>query len=79
MMSLNKIAAAIADILPGDLSDEVRKSINIGVQSVLEKMDLVTREEFEVQEKVLARTRQKLEVLEERMREIEKMGLTESE
>ena len=78
-MSLNKIAADIADILPGDLSDEVRKSINIGVQSVLEKMDLVTREEFEVQEKVLARTRQKLEVLEERMREIEKMGLTESE
>ena len=52
-MSLNKIAAAIADILPGDLSDEVRKSINIGVQSVLEKMELVTREEFEIQEKVL--------------------------
>ena len=37
----------------------------------LGKLDLVTREEFEVQEAVLARTRQKLEALEERLISIE--------
>ena len=50
-MPLNKIAAAIAEALPGDLSGDVRRNINAAVQSVLEKMDLVTREELEVQEK----------------------------
>jgi BMFP domain-containing protein YqiC len=38
----------------------------------LAKLDLVTREEFEVQEAVLARTREKLEALEARLRELEK-------
>ncbi len=37
----------------------------------LEKLDLVTREEFEVQEAVLARTREKLEALQERVAELE--------
>ncbi|MDH3750929.1 MAG: accessory factor UbiK family protein, partial [Gammaproteobacteria bacterium] len=35
------------------------------------KLDLVTRDEFEVQEAVLARTREKLEALEERLKEYE--------
>ena len=70
-MSLNKIAAAIAEALPGDLSGDVRRNINAAVQSVLEKMDLVTREEIEVQEKILLRTREKLEALEVRITELE--------
>ena len=70
-MSLNKIAAAIAEALPGDLSGDVRRNINAAVQVVLEKMDLVTREELEVQEKVLLRTREKLEALETRITELE--------
>ena len=71
-MSLNKIASAIAEALPGDLSADLRRNINTAVQSVLEKMDLVTREELEVQEKILRRTRDKLEVLEARITELEK-------
>ena len=70
-MSLNKIAAAIAEALPGDLSGDVRRNINAAVQSVLEKMNLVTWEELEVQEKVLLRTREKLEALETRITELE--------
>ena len=70
-MSLNKIAAAIAEALPGDLSGDVRRNINAAGQSVLEKMDLVTREELEGQEKILLRTREKLEVLETRITELE--------
>ena len=70
-MPLSKIASAIADALPRDLSGDVRRNINAAVQSVLEKMDLVTREELEVQEKILLRTREKLEALEARITELE--------
>ena len=70
-MPLSKIASAIAEALPRDLSGDVRRNINVTVQSVLEKMDLVTREELEVQEKVLLRTREKLEALETRITELE--------
>ena len=41
------------------------------VQSSLEKMDLVTREELEIQEKVLARARSQLEELQQRVTELE--------
>ena len=71
-MPLNKIAAAIAEALPGNLPGEMRKNINATVQSVLEKMDIVTREELEIQEKVLLRTREKLEALEVRISDLEK-------
>ena len=71
-MSINKIAAAIAEALPGDLPGEMRKNIDTAVQSVLVKMDVVTREELEVQEKVLLRTREKLEALEVRISDLEK-------
>ncbi len=42
------------------------------LRSGISKLDLVTREEFEVQEAVLARTREKLERLEAKLEEIEK-------
>ena len=70
-MPLNKIASAIAEALPRELSGDVRRNINAAVQSVLEKMDLVTREELEVQEKILRKTREKLEALETRITELE--------
>jgi BMFP domain-containing protein YqiC len=41
------------------------------LKASLSRLDLVTREEFEVQEAVLARTREKLEALEARLKELE--------
>jgi BMFP domain-containing protein YqiC len=41
------------------------------LQGVLNKMDLVTREEFEVQKAVLAKTRLKLEALEQQLQALE--------
>ena len=41
------------------------------MESALSRMDLVTREEFDVQTAVLARTREKLETLERRVAELE--------
>jgi hypothetical protein len=70
-MPLNKITSAIAEALPENLSKDVRRNIHAAVQSVLEKMDLVTREELQVQEKVLLRSRDKLEEMEARINQLE--------
>ena len=66
-----KIAESLSEVLPVDLADDVKKNVRAMVQSSLEKMDLVTREELEVHEKVLARTRSQLEVLQQRVTELE--------
>ena len=61
-----KLAALVPEdiqVLRGDLEQNFRGLIATG----LDKMDLVTREEFEVQTKVLARTRAKLEQLEQEL------------
>lgn len=54
-------------IMQSDLKKQFRQSL----QSTFAKMDLVTREEFDVQSAVLARTRQKLETLEAELAELE--------
>ena len=46
------------------------------LQSQLTRLDLVTREEFDVQSAVLRRTREKLAVLEQRLAELEAAGST---
>ena len=74
--SIEDLARKLAEVLPEGLRS-VRQDIEENFRSVLksgiEKLDLVTREEFEVQEAVLARTREKLEALEEKLKELEKL------
>jgi BMFP domain-containing protein YqiC len=53
------------------LQDDVRKNIATTLEQMLGRLDLVTREEFEVQQGVLARTRARVEALEVRVRELE--------
>lgn len=69
--TLDQISAAIRSVLPQQLTHDVRKNMNAALQSALERLDLVTREELEVQEAVLARTRQKLEELEQKVAALE--------
>jgi BMFP domain-containing protein YqiC len=72
--SLEGLAKKLADAVPGGLRS-MREDLEQNFRSVLRgglaKLDLVTREEFEVQEAVLQRTRQKLEALEQRLTEFE--------
>ena len=72
--SLDKLARTLAESVPEGLRS-VREDLENNFKSVLQsglgKLDLVTREEFDVQEAVLARTRQKLESLEGRLQKIE--------
>ena len=46
------------------LPDDFKKNVHAAVAAALDKLDVVTREEFDVQQKVLQKTRQKLEQLE---------------
>ncbi len=78
-MPLRKIAEAIVDVLPKDLAEDVRGNTRVVVQSALEKMDLVSREDLDVQEKVLQRTRAKLDALEARITELEQKFSTSSD
>lgn len=67
-----QLSETINKILPRELTDEVRDNVKGGISSVLDHFDLVTREELEVQEAVLRRTREKLENLEVQVAELEK-------
>ena len=67
-----RIAESIQDVLPGDIAEEVRSNLKTLVEASLQKMNLVTREELLIQEKVLARTREQLEALSARVEALEK-------
>jgi BMFP domain-containing protein YqiC len=73
--SIENLARKLAESVPEGLRS-VREDLESNFRSVLRsgisKLDLVTREEFEVQEAVLGRTREKLERLEAKLEELEK-------
>ncbi|OHE84805.1 MAG: hypothetical protein A2579_10280 [Lysobacterales bacterium RIFOXYD1_FULL_69_11] len=70
MIDLNPIddlARRLSNLVPPGLREgreELQQNFRSVLQSGLAKLDLVTREEFEVQRAVLLRTREKLEALE---------------
>ncbi len=72
--SINDLAKRLSGLLP-DSVDTVRKDIEQNLRSSIENglktMNLVTREEFEVQSAVLLRTREKLEQLEKELAALE--------
>jgi len=71
---INSIVKNLMDSLPTGLTNlpkDVEKNFKEVLQGTFNKMDLVTREEFDAQAKVLARTRQKLEALEKKLNELQ--------
>jgi len=68
--TIDRLARTLADSVPQGLRsmrEDLEKNFRTILKSGLGRLDLVTREEFEVQEAVLRRTRAKLEALEERL------------
>lgn len=63
-----KMSALFANSPAGD----IEKNAKAAISGFLGKLDLVTREEFDVQAQVLARTREKLKELEGRIEALEK-------
>jgi BMFP domain-containing protein YqiC len=73
--SIENLASKLAESVPESLRsmrDDLEKNFRAVLRASLSKLDLVTREEFEVQEAVLARTREKLESLEKKLEDYEK-------
>lgn len=72
---LKKLAEELTGSLPQHLHSvkkDLQKNCHLILNKAFSKLDLVTREEFDVQTKVLARTRKKLEELEEILKTLEK-------
>lgn len=73
---LDDLAKRLADALPSgirDLQRDMEKNFRATLQTGFNKLDLVTREEFEVQMAVLARTRAKVEALEKQVADMERL------
>ena len=68
---INEISIKIKEIVDSSPLADVEKNIHALLKSAFTKMELVTREEFEVQAEVLRNTRAKLEALEARLAELE--------
>ena len=74
---IDDLARRLADAVPQNLKamgEDLERNFKSLITSGLEKMDLVTREEFDVQVAVLARTREKLEALEEKLAALDDNG-----
>ena len=77
-MLKEKIETAISDItkiLPEDLNirkEDLEKNLRATLNATFSKMELVTREEFDIPASLLSRTREKLEILQEKLSELEK-------
>ncbi|MBL8300848.1 MAG: accessory factor UbiK family protein [Rhodanobacteraceae bacterium] len=74
--TVDELVRRITELIPAgigsagaDIADNVRDALRAG----LRKLDLVTREEFDVQRNVLLRTRELVETLENRVAELEKL------
>jgi hypothetical protein len=72
---LDDLSRRVADGMPRGfqvLQEDLQRNLRATLESTLGRLNLVTREEFEVQQAVLARTREKLSALEARVVELEK-------
>ena len=70
----DELAESLGKLLPPGVSDmksDFERNAKSAVQSALGNLDLVTREEFDVQAEVLRRTRARLEELEARVQKLE--------
>lgn len=70
---LDDLSARIEAAIAASPARDIQKNLKAIVSSSLSKLDLVTREEFDVQREVLARSREKIMQLEARLAELERV------
>lgn len=68
---LEKLASQISQLVPQANADDFKKNIQQVLARQLNKLDVVSRDEFDAQQAVLLRTREKLETLEKIVKELE--------
>lgn len=74
MKEKSNLKDAILSLLPPALAADLKDSIDATIQSQFEQMNLVSRKEFEVQQKVLNKTRAKLEAIKQTLKELEEQN-----
>ncbi len=67
----NDLQSRVSDLLKNSPTKDVERNVKAMLSQGFSKLDLVTREEFDTQAQVLARTRVRLEELEKRVAELE--------
>ena len=70
--TLEDIGAKMSALLANSPAKDIEKNAKAVMSGLFTKLDLVTREEFDIQAQVLARTREKLKTLEARVDALEK-------
>ena len=68
---IQELIENILNILPQntkDIKDDVKDNLKILLNDYLRKIDVVTREEFDIQKEVLLKTREKLDDLEDKLK-----------
>jgi BMFP domain-containing protein YqiC len=70
---LNELNKKISELIAASPAKDVEKNVRALLSSAFARLDLVTREEFDVQQEVLGRTREKLQQMEARVAEMEKL------
>jgi BMFP domain-containing protein YqiC len=74
LKAIDDLARRVSELVPPGMraaGDELQANVKATLQAGLAKLDLVTREEFEVQRAVLLRTREKLDALERKLSALE--------
>jgi hypothetical protein len=69
--NLEQLAQKLGEVFRQSPARDLEQNLKAGLSGWLSKLDLVTREEFDVQAEVLSRTREKLSQLETRLKELE--------
>jgi ubiquinone biosynthesis accessory factor UbiK len=70
---LDELNKRVSELLAASPARDIEKNLRALLSSAFSRLDLVTREEFDVQQDVLGRTREKLQQLEARVAEMEKL------
>ena len=68
---IDEINAKVGEILQNSPAKDIEKNIRVMLSGAFSRLDLVTRDEFDIQQQVLQRTREKLTELEAKVAELE--------
>lgn len=70
--AIDEITSKVNEVLASTPARDLEKNLRAMLAGAFARLDLVTREEFDIQREVLTRTRDKLEALEAKIAELEK-------
>ncbi len=77
---IDEINSKVSEILQHSPAKDIEKNVKVLLSGAFTKLDLVTRDEFDIQQEVLQRTREKLVSLEAKVGELEsQLGLSATE